>query len=60
MLEANIKTTHEWSNTYYNLKFQLPLGVPHFALKDVVIEGYTIPKGASVIFDERSKRIQKS
>jgi cytochrome P450 len=25
------------------------LGVPHFALKDVVIEGYTIPKGATVM-----------
>ncbi len=25
------------------------MGVPHFALKDVVIEGYTIAKGATVM-----------
>ncbi len=25
------------------------MGVPHYALKDVVIKGYTIPKGATVM-----------
>lgn len=43
-IEAIMKETHRWHNV-------LPMGLPHSSVEEDTYQGYTIPKGALLLYN---------